>query len=300
MSQFTSKTSRDPLGQTLDQRFVLQSVLQRGGIGTLYLAQDLVENQQVALKTLRLQNLQPSAKALFRRFQREGKILSLFDHPCIVKVIAYDFFDQAIPYIAMEYIEGLTLREYLQKFPLGLPISRFLPLMKQLCSAVNRIHRLGYIHRDIKPNNMMVQIQGRRLRLKLLDFGLVLIERSIGPDATTKLTQKGQLLGTPAYMSPEQCRGEASTQESDIYNLGLIAYELLAGRPAIQATTVQKLINNQIEQMPVPIHEKRTDVPLGIGLAIQKAIQKFASKRFHTARSFFEALDKASQESRPH
>jgi len=285
-----SKHEHHYVGMVLGKRFQIQSVLQVGGIGTLFLALDHASNQYVAIKTLRVHDLNPRTQALFRRFQREGEILSICNHPCIVKVVAYDFFDEVFPYIAMEYIEGFTLREYLARFPLGMPVDRFILFMKQLCSAVNRIHLRGIIHRDIKPGNMMVQPKGDRLRLKLLDFGLILIERTIGPDATTRLTQKGQILGTPAYMSPEQCRGEAVTQESDIYNLGLIAYEILVGHPAVEGTTVQKLIDHQVEKMPVPVHEKRADIPIHISEAIQRALDKAASKRWHSARDFWLAM----------
>lgn len=290
MAFAASKHEHQNIGLVLGKRFQIQSVLQIGGIGTLYLALDHASGDYVAIKTLRLQNLNARTKALFRRFQREGEILAICNHPCIVKVVAYDFFDEVFPYIAMEYIEGFTLREYLARFPMGMPVDRFILFMKQLCSAVNRIHLRGIIHRDIKPGNMMVQPNGNRLRLKLLDFGLILIERTIGPDAATRLTQKGQLLGTPAYMSPEQCRGEAVTQESDIYNLGLIAYEILAGHPAVEGTTVQKLIDHQVEKMPTPVHEKRADVPRHISEAIQKALDKSSSQRFHSARAFWLAM----------
>lgn len=288
--QHAPHPENERIGLILGQRFKIDSHLRTGGIGTLYLAQDLHQNQWAVIKTLRLHNLGSKTKALFRRFQREGKILSDCEHPCIVKVIAYDFFDDTLPYIALEHIDGITLREYLNRFPVGLPINRFLPLMKQFCSAVNRIHAQGIIHRDIKPNNMMVQLLDQKLRLKLLDFGLILIERTIGQGAETRLTQKGQLLGTPAYMSPEQCRGEATTQESDIYNLGLIAYELLTGHPAIEGLTMQRLIDNQIEKMPTPLVEKRGDVSTRMSEAIMKALSKQPSQRYHSAKNFWEAL----------
>lgn len=290
MQTASHSSKKERIGTLLGNRFHIKSVLQQGGIGTLYLADDQQTGQLAAIKTLRLSNLGERTQALFRRFQREGKILSLCQHPCIVKVLDYDFLDPTLPFIALEFIEGLTLRDYMKRFPTGLPLNRFLPLMKQLCSAVYRVHSQGIIHRDIKPGNMMIKQEGHSLRLKLLDFGLILIERSIGPDADTRLTQKGQLLGTPAYMSPEQCRGEATTQESDIYNLGLIAYELLAGHPAIDGSNIQNLIDNQIEKMPQAIHERRSNIPNPVSDAIQTAIAKAPSKRFHSAKDFWAAL----------
>lgn len=279
------------LGNLIGNRYELKRVIHEGGMGKVFLARHLERNIPVAVKTIRMDTeAGDQAKQLFNRFRREARGMSLLSHPNIVRILGCDLSDPTQAYIVMEYVDGITLWDYVQRRKKGAMIHFFLTSMGQLCSAFELVHSKGIVHRDIKPNNIMLTKVGGQLRVKLLDLGLIFFERAFSVTAELKLTRQGQLVGTPAYMSPEQCKGEQVTHLSDIYSLGLIAWELLIGKPAFQGKNPAELFVKQLKVKPKPVNLLRPDIPPKIAEAVDKALSKDPSKRPQSSREFFQMM----------
>lgn len=279
----------DETGSTFGDRYIIDGLLKEGGMGRIYLAHYKNGDKKVVIKTVILADYQHETEYLMTRFRREAKGLLQFSHPNIVEMLDYDLKGDK-PYIVFEYIPGQTLREYLDAHAGGLPLSLALSFMAQLCSAVGMIHQRGVVHRDIKPTNIMVMDDPVNPQIKLLDFGLVFFEQVISETVKAKLTRKGQLVGTPAYMSPEQCVGRPVTHHSDIYNLGLLAFEMIAGQPAFESRNLQKLLMKQLKEKPPHLHLLKMEVPRHVSYAVGRALQKDPLQRFESSNDFWMAL----------
>lgn len=222
----------DWTGRTLE-RVTLRRLIGRGGMAEIYLAEDLSLGRLVAVKLLYGHLVADSVS--LRRFREEARAIATLRHPHIVQVYDFDVFEDR-PYIVMEYIEGVSLAEVVQRTQTlgsGLPLPVILVLIDQLSSALEYAHGKGIIHRDVKPSNIMLRNSSSNVasvplsaepNSVLTDFGIARIA------GTTSQTASGAVLGTPAYMSPEQIRGQAVDARSDVYSLGCVAYELVAGR----------------------------------------------------------------------
>jgi len=278
------------LGKTLDDRYTLEEVLHDSGMGLVFRASDREKLRQVVVKMIYIDDLDNDPKQLYNRFRREARGMAQISHPHIVQILGCSFSNPKRPYIVMEFIEGETLFTFLNRHKKGVLIHLFLSIMAQLCSAFDLIHKKGIIHRDLKPNNIMIQKVANGYKIKILDLGLIFFERALTQTTKLKLTRKGQVVGTPAYMSPEQCMGSEVTYLSDIYNLGLIAYELLAGRPPFMGNSPKDFFIKQLKATPKPLHVLRSDVPRKISDAIQRVLEKDPAKRHQSCREFFQAL----------
>jgi serine/threonine-protein kinase len=205
--------------------------LGRGGMGVVYLAErdDGQFRRRVAIKLLRNS---PDAEELHRRFRAERQILASLDHPNIAQLLDGGITDGQLPYLVMEYVEGLPITAYCDRHRLGIPAR--LALFQAVCAAVHHAHKNLIIHRDLKPSNILVSPAGQ---VKLLDFGIAkLLNPELSP-VDMPVTRTGHRLLTPDYASPEQVRGEPLTTASDVYSLGVVLYELLAGHPPYRLTT---------------------------------------------------------------
>ena len=218
----------DPLlGQLVGDRFLINSLLGKGGVGRVYAAIQLDLQRPVALKVLDTTDGLDDERR--ERFRREAQASGRLNHPGVASV--YDFGDwQGQPYIAMELVGGKTFYEvFAADFPLG--PSRMVDILCKCCDVLSAAHKAHIIHRDLKPENIMVQEPGGPSdpgrQVKLLDFGMALL---VGPNADQRLTQEGLVQGTPFYMSPEQCKGEEVGPLSDVYAVGVMLYEQLCGR----------------------------------------------------------------------
>src|SRR4051794_349953 len=195
--------------------YEIERVLARGGMSVVYLARQPALDRQVALKRLDLTIDQPG---MAQRFVDEARVVARLDHPNVVTV--FDFIEQeATPYIAMEYVRGGSLRRHVGR--LSLP--QILGVLDDMLAGLSHAAEHGITHRDLKPENVLVTPRGT---VKIADFGI-----AHAHDAVTRLTSTGTALGTPVYMAPEQARGERVDPRTDLYALGVIAYELLAGQP---------------------------------------------------------------------
>ncbi len=237
-------------GGTRIGHYEVGALLGSGGMGEVYRARDLTLNRDVALKLLPAQLSRDSDR--LRRFEQEARAASALNHPAIVAIYELGHADEQ-PYIAMELVEGQTLRQMLARGPV--PPRRVLQIAAQVSSALAKAHAAGIVHRDLKPENLMVSADGHA---KILDFGLA---KLMGDGATAAnlattidhATRPGMVLGTVGYMSPEQASGAATDSRSDQFSFGLVLYELLAGRRAFQKATAAETLSAIIRDDPAPL-----------------------------------------------
>jgi serine/threonine-protein kinase len=269
----------EQLTTALGDRYVLERELGQGGMALVYLARDLKHNRKVALKVLR-----PELAAVIgaERFLKEIEVTANLQHPHILPL--HDS-GEAGPflYYVMPYVEGETLRaRLLREKQLG--IDEAVELTRSVAAALDYAHRQRVIHRDIKPENILLH-DGQPL---IADFGIALAVSAAGG---TRLTETGLSLGTPHYMSPEQAMGDRELDaRSDIYSLGAVLYEMLAGDPPYTGSTAQAIVAKVITEKAQPVTLYRETVPPHVAAAIHKALAKLPADRFHTAAEFAAAL----------
>lgn len=275
-------------GETVIAKYRIVRLLGEGGFGTVYLADQIDFNRQVALKVLTGQAL--INDEMRARFEREAKILSTLSHPGIVPIYNYGLDESARPYLAMQYIEGKTLRQMITARG-KLAWQTVQTIGVQICRALSIAHAGGVVHRDLKPQNIIVsQEPSGQPMAKVLDFGLSTFYADPGGQ---KLTMTGQLLGSPHYMSPEICRGGKVEAASDIYSLGCILYECVSGRLPFDADNAFGLVYKHASEMPPKLTEDETlkGLPPSLELAIFKAMQKQPEDRFASMEEFARALE---------
>lgn len=282
----TKKTkSKDPLmGTVLDGRFEIEDVLGQGGMSVVYKAKQLRVNRLVAIKTIRMQL---DTKPVYReRFQREISSLFSLSHPNIVTVHDFLIGPDEQPYVVMDYLRGKPLDELIKnEGPLA--IERFARISVQICSALDHAHKRGIIHRDLKPSNVVL-LDNENDFVKVVDFGLAKLNED-----NRKLTQSGELWGSPPYMSPEQCLGGGGDARSDVYSLGACMYEMLCGKdPFWYAATIFELIQRHVNTIPAPLHEncEGLTVPNEIESVVFKALEKNPEDRYQSAQEMQEAI----------
>jgi len=271
--------------ETLGRYKIIKEV-GRGAMGTVYQGYDPKIDRIVALKTIRKDRLAESrdAEDLVTRFQKEVRAAGKLVHPNIV--IVYDTGeDEETAYVAMEYIEGDTLENLLQK-GIRFPMDKVIDIMEQICDGLEYTHRQGIVHRDLKPSNIML-VNGERL--KITDFG---ISKAVGA-VSSPITQAGILLGTPSYMSPEQIAGKEIDGRSDLFSLGIILYQLVTGEAPFAGDTIPKLLYNIVNKDPTPPSQIDSSIPSLCDEVIAKALAKDPDRRYQTARHFIEDLRRA-------
>jgi len=278
------------VGTILDGQYQIESLLGKGGMGAVYLARHILLGDRVAIKILPPE-VRNNAEWL-RRFRREGQAARRFRHANAVTVYDLRTAADGIIYMVMEYVEGQTLDAELKKRG-RFTAAEALEILEPIMSVLNTAHAMGVVHRDLKPENIMIgkaQKNGEA-PIKLLDLGIAKMREIAGVESTgtTELTMAGQVLGTPYYMSPEQW-GEISRDgnpeidgRTDIYSLGLVAYQMISGQRAYSATTLHELRREHIAVKPPPLVEKIPDVPQGFSAAIDRAISKDRGDRQATA-----------------
>jgi hypothetical protein len=267
------------LRDALQERYMIERELGRGGMATVYLARDLRHDRWVALKVLRTELRSALGP---ERFQREIHVAGRLSHPHILPL--FDSGDAAGSlWYAMPYVEGESLRQRLQREP-QLPVSEAIRIATQVAEALDHAHQQGVVHRDIKPENILLEGE----RALVADFG---IARALDAAGGEKLTQTGLALGTPTYMSPEQAAASSRLDaRSDIYALGCVTYEMLAGAPPFTGPTGQAILARHAVDPVPPLHTVRATVPVAVEEAIERALAKVPADRFPTAGEFARAM----------
>jgi serine/threonine-protein kinase len=260
-------------------RYQIVSELGRGSMGVVYQGFDPVIGRTVAIKTMLTEGLGPAEFEEFKaRFQREAQAAGVLTHPNIVTV--YDFGeDSGVLFLAMEFLEGKSLQALVEEQGI-LPVETIIPMYEQVCAALDHAHVHKIVHRDVKPANVMILESGL---VKMTDFGIAKM-MSMG------MTQAGQILGTPNYMSPEQVKGRQVDGRSDIFSLGVILYELVTGEKPFGGQNITTVIYKIINENPIPPRELDATIPLGLSYVIQKALAKSADERYQTCRELAEDL----------
>jgi serine/threonine protein kinase len=286
-------SSTDPFvgREILNGQFKVMEKIGTGGMGSVYRANQVAMNRLVAVKILhpKLAN----RKDLVSRFRREAKAMSHLSHPNTVKVHLYGEMDDGSLYIVMEYLEGRNLNQTVRaEGPMS--VERALPILIQVCGALEEAHRAGMVHRDLKPENIFLCNQaGLNDFPKVLDFGLAKVtEREMRPGSII-LTQEGMVFGTPEFMSPEQAQGRTLTPASDIYSLAVILYELLTGKLPFDARTPIEFLSLHVTAEPIPLG-KRTPgqtFPPGLEEVLAKALSKKPEARQASAAELAKQLE---------
>src|SRR2546429_8355848 len=287
------QTVGDPLlGQTLAGKYKIDKLIKRGGMGAVYRGKHVLMDKTVAIKVLH-----PSLAvddAVVARFSREAKAASRISHPHAVNVTDFGEAENGVVFLVMEYLDGQTLKEII-KSQGPMPLARVVEIVRQVAGALDAAHGQGVVHRDLKSDNIMLSQTTGADWAKVLDFGIAKIQQPEGihdPD----ITAANLVVGTPQYMSPEQC-SQAGTIDarSDIYSLGVIVYEMLAGRVPFTGGSPTVIMMKQVQDQPPSVLQARPDLPTSVDRLLAKALAKQPADRFQTAGEFSAELSRASE-----
>ncbi len=267
-------------GSIVDKRYRVLRRLGSGGMADVWLAEDTHLQRQVALKVLHSRYLQD--RQFVERFQREAEHAAGLQHPNIVAVFDRGQ-DDGVNYIAMRYVQGPTLKELIDR---GLTPEQAVGLVRQVLEGARFAHRNGIVHRDLKPQNVIVDEEGKAV---VTDFG-------IARAGVSEITQTGSVMGTPQYLSPEQAQGFEVTPVSDLYSIGVILYEALAGRVPFEGESAVAVAMKQVAEAPLRPSSVNPAVSPALDAVTMRALEKEPSQRFQSADAFIAALDQAMRE----
>lgn len=266
------------IGKKLDGRYLIESLIGVGGMANVYKGKDIRTGNGIAVKVLKEEFL--GNEELVRRFKNESKAISILDHPNIVKVYDVSVTDQ-LQYIVMEYIDGITLKEYLKQRGGALTWKEVVHFATQVLSALEHAHSKGIVHRDVKPQNIMLQADGS---IKMMDFGIARFSRAQSQTVSDKA------IGSVHYISPEQAKGDHTDARTDIYSVGVMLYEMLSGKLPFDGTGTVSIAIMQISEKPKPLAEVAPNVPAGLRQITEKAMEKDPAARYQSAAEMLEAI----------
>jgi serine/threonine-protein kinase len=285
---YQTPTTGNLLGHVLEGRYRIDSKLGAGGMGDVYKATRLLIGDAVAIKILHA-HLASNVQAA-ERFHREAQTAIRLKHRNIVAL--YDVGISTahnVPYLLMELAEGLTLRQVIRQNG-SLPLEFAVTVTAQICSALEEAHRLGIIHRDIKPENVIVNKIDNGWHIKILDFGIAKLYNQ----TDISLTQDGNAMGTPQYMSPEQCLGEALDGRSDLYSTAIVVYEMLCGTVPFKSAAASAVAVHQVQTLPAPPRSINPAIPAQVEAIIMRALEKRRELRQRNAAQFAQELIQAA------
>lgn len=266
------------VGKRLDGRYEIQEIIGVGGMAVVYKAYDNIDDRIVAVKILKEEFLQN--EEFRRRFKNESKAIAVLSHPNIVKVYDVSFGDR-LQYIVMEYVEGITLKEYIEQQKI-ISWKEAVHFVTQILRALQHAHDKGIIHRDIKPQNIMLLQNGN---IKVTDFGIARFSRS----ETRTMTESA--IGSVHYISPEQARGEITDDKADLYSVGVVLYEMLTGQLPFQSDSAVSVAIMQLQSDPKSPRELNDQIPVGLEQITMKAMQKDVRDRYQSAAEMLLDLD---------
>ena len=266
-------------------KYQLVSQLAQGGMGRVFLAQHPLLRRPCAIKLIRPDCARDPR--LLARFEREVQVLAELSHPNAVQIFDYGHTDNGTFYYVMEYLEGVGVDQLVNREG-SLRCERVVAILLQVCSALRRLHNGGLIHRDLTPSNIFVcQPGGSEETVKLLDFGLVKISED---SSRAELTQYGEIIGTPAFMSPEQASGKVTDVRTDIYSLGAVAYFMLCGVPPLLRQSVVETLHAHIHQPYVPLDQLQDGIDSRLADVVHRCLAKDPAKRFASVAELTQAL----------
>ena len=274
--------SEPRVGQLFASRYEIQSILGQGGMGIVYKAHDRDLDDVVAIKTLRSDALSADP-TLLDRFKQEIRLARRITHPNILRT--HDLGEtNGLRYLSMEFVKGITLKHLVEQDQM-IPVPVALRIAKQICAGLAAAHEVGVIHRDIKPQNIIIEPTGG---LKVMDFGIARLTQDRG------MTSTGTVVGTPDYMSPEQARGAALDFRSDIYSTGVLLYELFTGTLPFEGDTPLAVVLKHVQENPPSPQAKNPKIDPKIAAIILKCMQKDPGDRFQSVNQLYEALTKVT------
>jgi len=283
----------DPLiGQTIDGRYAVESVLGEGGMGLVYRAKHIVLGKPLAIKVLRPDVSRD--EEIIKRFKQEAQSASAIGNQHIIDISDFGALPDKSTYFVMEFLDGYDLTHVIEEQQ---PIAprRVTHIARQLCRALGAAHDAGIVHRDLKPDNIYLVKRGEDVDfVKVLDFGIAKVGGS-----SSKLTRAGQVFGTPHYMSPEQCAGSGVDHRTDIYALGVILYEMVTGKVPFDADNLMGILTKHLYEEPVPPREKNPNIPVDLECVVQRCMAKDAEHRYQTMAEVVADLDRLDAGIRP-
>ncbi|HEX5659400.1 MAG TPA: serine/threonine-protein kinase, partial [Polyangiales bacterium] len=286
-----NERANDPLlGKVLDGRYEIQSILGEGGMGLVYKAKHVTLGKKLAIKVLKAEVSKD--QEIVQRFRQEAQSATSIGNHHIIDISDFGVLPDGSTYFVMEFLDGKSLTKAIEP---GTPLkaNRTIHIAKQLCRALGAAHEIGIVHRDLKPDNIyLISRGGDPDFVKVLDFG---IAKVVGQKS--KLTQVGQVFGTPHYMSPEQCAGTAVDKRTDIYALGVIMYEMTSSRVPFDADNLMGILTKHLYEEPVKPHElpPPVDVPPALEAVILKCLAKKADLRYQTMQEVLADLELVEQ-----
>jgi serine/threonine-protein kinase len=281
------------VGQTLADKYKVEELINEGGMGAVYRGTHVLMDKTVAIKVLH-----PALAAddkIVARFSREARAASRISHPHALNVTDFGESGNGVVFLVMEYLRGKTLKEVVHDDS-PMPLTRVVEIVRQVCGALEAAHKEGVVHRDLKSDNiMLVEVSGGGDWAKVLDFGIAKITEKVGQDPA--LTAPNLIIGTPQYMSPEQCSQASEIDaRSDIYSFGIILYEMLAGHVPFTGESPTAIMMKHLQDAPPSILEERKDLPASVGRVVARALAKRPEERFQTVSEFSESLAQAAED----
>src|SRR5687767_4127690 len=279
----SSSELRAHIDRVLSAHYELDSEIGRGGMGVVYRARDRRLKRHIAIKVLPPELAFQSA--IKTRFLREAETAAQLSHPNIVPIYTVDEMEGLV-FFVMAYISGDNLAKRLHEHGV-LPVNEVRRITREVGDALAYAHERGVVHRDIKPDNILLDSTSGRTMVT--DFG---IARAASGEESGRLTATGMAIGTPAYMSPEQAAGDRQIDgRSDLYSLGVVAYQMLVGEPPFVANSTPAMLVKHISERPTPVTQRRSDVPSDLSRAVMMCLEKDPAMRFPSASSLVSALD---------
>lgn len=284
----------DPLvGQTLAEKYLVEQLIKRGGMGAVYRGKHVLMDKTVAIKVLR--KSLAGDDVIVARFSREAKAASRISHPHAVSVTDFGEAENGVVFLVMEYLDGRTLKDIIRSDG-PMPLERAVEITRQVSGALDAAHQQGVVHRDLKSDNIMLSQTNGGDWAKVLDFGIAKIQQPEGA-RDNDITAPNLVIGTPQYMSPEQCSQTGPIDaRSDVYSLGVIIYEMLSGRVPFTGESPTVIMMKQVQDPPPSILDTRPDLPASVENLIERALAKQPADRFQTAGELSAALSKSVDE----
>ena len=267
------------IGKRLDGRYSIESLVGVGGMANVYRGTDLKTGNQIAVKVLKDEFL--DNEELVRRFKNESKAISILSHPNIVKVYDVSVTDNCNT-SSMEYVDGITLKEYLKQRGGALTWKETVHFATQILSALQHAHSKGIIHRDVKPQNIMLLADGS---IKMMDFGIARFSRAQSQTVSDKA------IGSVHYISPEQAKGSKIDYRTDLYSLGVMMYEMLTGKLPFEGETALQIVMQHINEVPIIPSAFVPGIPKGMDDIVMHAMSAHISRRYESAEKMYEDME---------